>query len=168
MCTFCVCQLGVHVRRHDPVVVVVVEVVALVLGHVDRLQQRQQGASRQRQSANNTWHACSVISVPQQAQEQSCTPLADLERTSSTAVRAEMKHMGRRQVRTVSHLTMRPPMWPGMIMRTGKPWSGVSHLPFCLYATCSMAAQQSACRQYWHHGQRRRAVYSAVLPSSAS
>lgn len=40
-----------------------------------------------------------------------------------------------RRWRTESHLTMRPPMWPGMIMRTGKPWSGVSHLPFCLYAT---------------------------------
>ena len=54
----------------------------------------------------------------------------------STDVEAEIDTAKWRRLRTVSHLTMRPPMWPGMIMRTGKPWSGVSHLPFCLYATC--------------------------------
>jgi hypothetical protein len=29
----------------------------------------------------------------------------------------------------------RTPMWPGMIMRMGKPWSGARKRPFCLYAS---------------------------------
>lgn len=34
----------------------------------------------------------------------------------------------------VIHLIILPPIYPGMIKRTGKPWSGVRSLPLYMYA----------------------------------
>mmetsp|Transcript_8023 Transcript_8023/g.18745 ORF Transcript_8023/g.18745 Transcript_8023/m.18745 type:complete len:277 (+) Transcript_8023:2128-2958(+) len=44
----------------------------------------------------------------------------------------------------VSHLIILPPMHPGRRVRSGAPWSGVSHSPFCLKASNTSRSRSKA------------------------